>query len=106
VAEPPLELPPLQQADLDAATLEQLFFDLASGTELLDITYKGGATRMAGDPHAADVLSLAAARDALVIGAVTGVQIRYRHQGREWWDTILRTPSGFRLVRISRDGVA
>ena len=34
---------------------------------------------------------------------VLGLQVRYRHDGREWWDTLLAlSPGGFRLVRIEQ----
>jgi hypothetical protein len=29
------------------------------------------------------------------------VQLRYRHRGEEWWDTLMPSGSGIRLIRIS-----
>lgn len=91
--------PELQQADLDPTTFEQLFIDLATHADVLGISAKGGATRYAGT----DSLDLAMARAALLAGAVRGVQIRYRYQDSEWWDTILALNGVFRLVRTRPD---
>jgi hypothetical protein len=30
------------------------------------------------------------------------VQLRYRYRGRQWWDTLLRTEDGVRIVRIEQ----
>ena len=46
------------------------------------------------------MLNPAAARDRLKAGDVRGVQLRYRYAGREWTDTVLRVPGGYRLVRM------
>ena len=94
--------PELQQADLALATFEQLFADLSLHVEVLGISAKGGATHYAG----ADSLDLEGARAALLAGAVRGVQIRYRYQGSEWWDTILALSGTFRLVRTRPDFTA
>lgn len=91
--------PELQQAELDSATFEQLFVDLMAHAEVLGISAKGGATRYAG----ADSLDLPLARAALLAGTVRGVQIRYRYQDSEWWDTILALNGVFRLVRTRPD---
>jgi hypothetical protein len=92
-------LPDLQDAVIDEATLDQLFFDIAQGAELLAIVYKG--TAGAADAALAPP-DLAAARGALRGDRVLGVQLRYRHAGVEWWDTLLRTARGVRLVRIAQ----
>lgn len=102
---PERPLPPLQEAVLDGATLDQLFFDIAKAAEVVSVSLKGGATARAGDlPRAGsggDELALA--RRALSDGTALGVQIRYRFAGSEWWDTLLRTPSGVRLVRVRHE---
>jgi hypothetical protein len=96
VSTPAESLPALQDALLDGDTLEALFRDLGGLVELQEILLKG-ASRSHALEHAA---SLEEARTALSQGAVIGVQIRYRYQGSDWWDTLLRTPQGIRLVRI------
>jgi hypothetical protein len=88
-------VPPMWQAELDPATLDQLFADLATAAEVLSVRGKA-------DPRvyaAADPLTLAAARNRLTAGDLTAVQLRYRYDGHEWADTLLRAPGGFRLVR-------
>ena len=39
----------------------------------------------------------------LTQGRVQGVQLRYRYRGVEWWDTVMRTSDGYRLVRMQQD---
>lgn len=91
--------PELQQATLDPATFEQLFADLATHTEVLGIHAKGRATAYAGSEQ----LDLSSARTALLAGTVRGVQIRYRYQEVEWWDTLLASAGAIRLVRTRPD---
>ncbi|WP_437520279.1 hypothetical protein WME79_26305 [Sorangium sp. So ce726] len=100
--DPEIALPPLQEAVLDEETLDQLFFDIAEAAELVSVSFKAGATARAGDlPRAGSGSGeLALARRALRDGTALGVQIRYRFAGSEWWDTLLRIPSGVRLVRV------
>ncbi len=87
---------PVQDAILDRETVDRLFFDIAHAAELLGVTTKGGAETMAGS----ESQDLEAARRALHERRVFGVQLRYRHAGTEWWDTLMATPHGIRLIRI------
>lgn len=82
----------LTSADLDPAALEALFADLAALTEIEAVQVKGTATAYAG------AAGLDEARRQLAAGA-RGIQIRYRWRGEAWWDTLIRTPAGVRLVR-------
>lgn len=91
-------LPDVHEATLDAATEASLLNDIGALTEVLGVTLKGAATERVSERP----LTLAEALDAWRSGAARGMQIRYRHQGVEWWDTLLRTPSGARLVRIAQ----
>ncbi|WP_437629583.1 hypothetical protein [Sorangium sp. So ce854] len=97
-----IPLPPLQEAVLDEATLDRLFLDIAGAAEIVSVSLKAGATVRAGGLPRAEGAGdeLATARRALGDGTALGVQIRYRFGGSEWWDTLLRTPSGVRLVRV------
>lgn len=97
------ELPQLQEALLDDGMVDDLFGDIAAAGELLEIVWKGGAERHAGDPDTAS--SLAAARAALRDKSVFGVQLRYLHAGVEWWDTLMLVQGGTRLVRMNRSHV-
>jgi hypothetical protein len=89
-------LPPLQDALLDGACLLALFRDLSGLVEIDEILLKDGPQSRAVEQP----LSLEEARAALEQGRAMGVQIRYRYQGSLWWDTLMRTPHGIRLVRI------
>jgi len=92
------EVPPVaavfeQEIDLDV--FEQLLFDIEHAGELLGVVVKGAASRYTSGGRT----DLGTAREALANGAV-GVQLRYRHEGLEWWDTILRSVDGqLRIVR-------
>lgn len=92
-------LPQLQQAELDAETLARLVSDIQALTEVDEVLLKGGSTAIASTQR----LSLADAVEALQRGQTQGVQVRYRYQGGRWWDTLLRSPQGIRLVRIGHD---
>lgn len=92
-------LPELQQATLDRETLADLFRDVELAAELISVTRKDGAEDRAAEQE----LGLAEAHRLLASGATRGVQLRYRFQGVQWWDTLIGTPQGVRLVRIRHD---
>ncbi len=98
-----LALPKVQEAILDEATLDRLFFDVAHVAELLEVVTKGAPEAHAADPTAPDRLERA--REALRAGRAFGVQLRYRFADTEWWDTLMRVPGGVKLVRIDRGAV-
>ena len=93
-----LDLPEMRPALLDTATVERLFADLAFETSVLGILVKGGASDRARE----EAPTLRAAREVLLSGEAEGVQIRFVHRGVEYWDTVMRTPLGFRLVRVRK----
>lgn len=96
----PPALPPVHEGSLDEATLDALFRDVAAAATLLAVVVKRG--RAAEPPRSPGALE--DARAALRSGAVRAVQLRYRHEGREWWDTISTSaPGRWRLVRIAHD---
>lgn len=95
--DPAFEPAELQQADLDPATLAALFDDIATYTQVIGALLKGAPTSYAPD----QLVDLPTARTLLQAGTVRGIQLRYRYQGQEWWDTLLRLPTGVRLVRIN-----
>jgi hypothetical protein len=96
----PPHLPPVHEALLDLRTVDQLFADIATTTELLSVTMKGGATHRASPLVAGSADELERARRALLAGEIRGVQIRYLHDGKEWWDTLMLTREGVKLIRI------
>lgn len=94
---PAVAAPPICDVLIDDATVDQLFFDITTAAELIGVTVKARGAQRADD----GAVALATAHAALRAGAVGGVQLRYRHGGEEWWDTVVHTPAGFRLIRIS-----
>lgn len=95
MTEPRVSLAPLQVADLDRARLRDLATDVAALTTDLDVLVKTSEGYV--DPDVRPTLDDAIS--ALVAGTVRALQLRYRFDGRLYWDTILTTPNGFRLVR-------
>lgn len=94
-------LPAVHEGQLDDEGLEALFTDVATAATLLAVVVKRGRT--AEPPSVASALE--AARAQLRAGAARAVQLRYRHEGREWWDTISPcAPGRWRVVRIAHDG--
>ncbi|MHC4430180.1 MAG: hypothetical protein ACYS0D_16515 [Planctomycetota bacterium] len=94
------ETPALHEAVLSAEEVRQLFADLTEHAELIEIGLKG-ETRTHQEP--AEGLGLAEALAVVEQRAARGVQIRYRYQGAQWWDTLMIQPEGVRLVRIRHD---
>lgn len=97
----PAPLPDLHQSEIDDATLRQLFLDVAAHTELLEIIPKHAATGYVPEIAAT---TLAEGLDLLLSGGVRALQLRYRHNGTTWWDTLMPAPHGnFRIVRIQHE---
>lgn len=91
-------LPEVLEGALDLATVEALFADVAATGGLVAVVVKHG--RQAEPPRGAG--GLPEAKDALLQGRATAVQLRYRHDGHEWWDTLMRVgPAAWKLVRIA-----
>lgn len=95
--EEPLDLPEVHSAQLGAEEIDALFRDLAQCVQVTEIIPKFGARERV--PEGAN-LTLDIAKDLLLRGGVRGLQVRYRYQGADWWDTMIRTPDGYQLVRI------
>ncbi len=96
----PPKLPDLNQALLDWPGVEALLRDIEACTEVTEIIPKSVAQ---GYVPENGVLTLAEARQLLAQRAVRALQIRYRHNGAEWWDTLMVLPDGWRLVRIRHE---
>lgn len=94
-------LPDLHQSEIDEATLRQLFTDVGTHGEILEIIPKHAPGYVAEHP---EQLQLDEAFALLVSRTVRGLQLRYRHAGTTWWDTLIPLPGGlFRIVRIEHD---
>jgi hypothetical protein len=94
-------LPELHQSEVGADTVEDLFRDVALEADLLDVIVKGAAEAHADEGP----VDLGRAKELLLSGAIRGVQLRYRHQGEEWWDTILALGGRYRVVRMRQEPV-
>jgi hypothetical protein len=95
-----LKLPDLNQATLDLPGVEALLRDIAACTQVTEIIPRAAAQGYVTDGVA---LTLADACRLLEERAVRGLQIRYRYDGADWWDTLMVLPEGWRLVRIRHD---
>lgn len=90
-------------AALDGIAVESLFNELAFETTVLGILLRAPDSEV-GERGGFSPPSLRVARDAILSGRASGVQVRYVHDGVEWWDTLMRTPGdgGFRVVRVKK----
>jgi hypothetical protein len=99
-AEDDQSLPEMRDAVLDAAALAALLRDIGTLTTIDEVIVKDrpGLARAPSTDVALDQV-----QRLLLAGEVRGVQIRYRHGGAIWWDTLMATPDGVRLVRIRHE---
>ena len=93
------ELPDLHMGTLTAEGVRELAADLRACAERLQVVPKRGAQRYVVPAN----LSLAEAVEALLAGELTGLQLRYLHEGREWWDTLMARGPSYHLVRVAHD---
>lgn len=93
---PELPLPELREAELDDAALGALAADLLALCEIHEVRVRRIGERRAD----AAPLTLSAALALLHAGDAAAVQVRYTHERRVFIDTLTRTPSGTRLVRV------
>lgn len=80
---------------IDGPTLDALFADLEACAEILAVIPKAGPGYVS--PR---TISLQAGRNQFAAGQLRGLQVRYRFQGTEWWDTLLPEADGARVTRI------
>ena len=96
----PLQLPELNTKLLNDEEVMQLLRDIELCAEITEIIPKFVAH---GHVPEAGAITLAEARALLAARSVRGLQIRYRYQNVDWWDTLMLVRDGFRLVRIRHD---
>jgi len=99
-ADVPLKLPELNTTELDAAQVEQLLRDIEVCTEITEIIPKYAARGQV--PDTAKV-TLDQARELLAARTVRGLQLRYRYENADWWDTLMLVGDKCRLVRIRHE---
>ena len=92
------KLPDLREAILDNAKLEALLRDIGMLATVDEIIVKDRPGRVPGQK-----IPLAEVQQLLMGGEIRGVQIRYRHDGAIWWDTLMCTAEGVKLVRIRHE---
>jgi len=88
-------LPELHEAHLDDELLDALVADIDSLCELESLRARPAPGSSPEPPT-----SLAEARDRLRRGELAALQLRYRHGGERWLDTISPASGGYRLVRL------
>lgn len=91
-----MKLPELNQAILDPQTLANLFRDIQSLTKVLEVIPKYAANAYVGQTS----ISLEEGHRLLRNRKVRAIQIRYIYEDAQWWDTLVDTPAGVRVVRI------
>lgn len=93
----PPELSTLHEGVLDEAALRSLAQDLKAFSTVHLVRPKRSPRARATDRE----LSVDDGVAQLLNGAIRGLQLRYRHDGTEWCDTLIAAGNGsFRLVRV------
>jgi hypothetical protein len=93
------DLPDMRTAALDDERVEALFRDIAALATLDEIIVKARP----GHVDDAQRITLEDAKRLILSREVRGVQIRYRHDGACWWDTLMCSAEGVRLVRVRHE---
>lgn len=94
----PKPLPDLHQTVFDQATLEAYLADLRACTEILVIIPKAGPRYVAPED-----IQLEEGAQLLSDGQLRGLQVRYRHQKEERWDTLINRDGSIHVTRIQQD---
>lgn len=97
--EPGGPMPEVRTGALDDAGVAALFADIRALTEVDEVIIKDRPGRV----QDAQGVTLEEAERLVLLGEVRGVQIRYRHDGAHWWDTLMCGPDGVRLVRVRHE---
>lgn len=95
----PIEPPRMSDAVLDEEELRALWRDLRLLGTVDEVVVKAGAGRV----EEAGSYTLDDAERMIRERSVRGVQVRYRHDGAVWWDTLMIMPGGVRLVRVRHE---
>ncbi len=93
-----LKLPELHQTILSPEMLEALFADLEVCTEVLAVMPKAGPGYVTPED-----IGLKEGQALLLDGTVRGLQIRYRYQNEEWWDTLINRDGPIHITRIQQN---
>ena len=94
----PDALPEVNEGRLDREALTALARDVEALCEVLAVIPKAGPRAHASPRQ----LGLSEGMALFAAGELRGLQLRYRHEGQEWWDTLIAAgPDRYRLVRIA-----
>ena len=99
-AEPRQSLPELNTKLLTDDEVTQLLRDIELCAQITEIIPKFVARGHVPDTGG---ITLEEARQLLSTRALRGLQIRYRYENADWWDTLMLVQNQFRLVRIRHD---
>ena len=92
---PPPPLPEVLRGVLDAEGLGQYVRDLVDHAEVRSCIVRSGQRDTAGG-----AVDLAGIAELLLDGRTRAVQVRYRHDGSEWTDTLMAADGTVRVVRM------
>ncbi len=94
------KLPDLNTTILNIGEVEQLLSDIEQFAQVTEIIPK-----FAARDHVQDTSSITVqqARELLASRGVRGLQLRYRYENADWWDTLMVSGDRFRVVRIRHD---
>ena len=91
-------LPELHQNVLDSETLAALVADLKACADILAVMPKAGPGYVAPKE-----IELDEGARLLEAGELRGLQIRYRYQNAEWWDTLINRDGIIHITRIEQN---
>ena len=91
-------LPELHQSTLDSETVSTLFRDLEACAEIFAVIPK-----VAPGHITPSNITLQEGEALLNAGDLRGLQIRYRFNDAEWWDTLICVNNEIRITRIQQD---
>lgn len=93
-----IALPELNEASLDWDELDCVLADLDDFANVLSIM--GREVGNENTPTDLKLSDIVKARELFVAGTLVALQIRYEFADSVWFDTLLREPTGARLVRM------
>lgn len=96
-----VKLASLNEANLDWDELDCVLADLDDFANVLSIMGKEAGHE--NTPKDRALTNVVEARDLFVAGTLVALQIRYEFADATWFDTLLRQPTGARLVRMPED---
>lgn len=94
-AELPVELPQVQEGELNEEEVTKYLSDVSGGAQRVTVRVKDSAR---AQMRALD--KLAELHRLVLQKKVWGAQIRYEFEDAEWTDTLIVTQSGTRIVRV------